>query len=274
MIEKIKLYSTGYCIQNVKNILKGETSRAIKFFSLFALIHHKYLGYILFDTGYSQRFFSQTSKFPFNIYAKITPVYSNKEEEAITQLENDNIEAKEVKYIILSHFHADHIGGIKDFSDAKVICFKNAYKDVKDKKGLSALQKGFLPGLIPENFQNRLIYADDKKTIELNKAFFPLTHGYDLFNDRSLIAINLEGHTRGHLGLIIPDKKYFLIGDACWLTESFKKNIPPNIITNLIFYNRKKYIYNLDRIHKLYKNNPEITIIPTHCPKIKNFLVG
>ena len=64
-------------------------------------------GTVLFDTGYTQRFFTATKYFPNSIYAMITKVEIDSSQEAKMQI-NPN----EVNQLILSHLHADLVGGV------------------------------------------------------------------------------------------------------------------------------------------------------------------
>jgi len=271
----IKFFNTGYCTHPEKIAIKGGSSEPCKFYALFALIEHSKYGLILYDTGYSSRFYAETKVFPFNIYAKITPVYFEDEDSAISQLRNIGINPEDINLVILSHFHADHIGAISDFLKSNYLCFKSAYEDIKNKKGLSALKKGFIPNFIPRDFLSRVKYVDDYEKIELPSELSPFKYGYDICGDRSVISVELEGHAKGQQGVFIQSDKgsYFLISDACWLSKSYRELILPHPIANLAFSNKKAYKDNLERIHSLHKNNPKVNIIPSHCPEVRQKFV-
>lgn len=89
------------------------------------------------------RFYELTQKFPFSIYRRLTPVVLKKSLKQ--QLEEKNIQATEIKAIVISHFHADHIGGLKDFPNAQFFCHPDAIKDIQHKTGIKAIMQGFLP---------------------------------------------------------------------------------------------------------------------------------
>ena len=116
-MNKVKFFInySGYCLANAKYVIKGQKSQLIKFHALYALILHPSKGYILFDSGYTTRFFDATNSYPNKIYANETKVVIEKKNEVKSQLESTGIMAEEIKHIIISHFHADHIGGIKGF---------------------------------------------------------------------------------------------------------------------------------------------------------------
>lgn len=245
----------------------GQWKNAI-FPSLFALLKHPSAGLILFDTGYSGRFFQETRSFPFRFYRIITPVYFKEEESAVSQLQQQEITPEAVNFIIVSHFHADHIGGLKDFPQAKFFCFQSAYEAVKLQRGIAAVKAGFLPGLLPLDFEERAIFVEKQAPTALPPEYAPFEWGFDILGDGSILAVELPGHVIGQLGIFFTDRDnqtYFLIADACWLSRAYQELVTPHTLANLIFANRQAYVDTLHKIHKLYQLNPGIKIIPTHC---------
>ena len=255
-----KILKAGYCLQNeLCSIIKGKNKQT-KFYAMFVLIKHEKYGNILFDTGYSNYLYEASKNFPYSIYAKITPVFIDKENSAKAQLEKLGIKPDEISYTIISHFHADHIAGLKDFNKTKFICLEEAYQNIKNKKGFSALKEGFLPDLLPDNFNKRLVFLENK--IE-NSEFRPFNYYYDIFGDKSILAFDLSGHAKGQVGILVCNK--FFISDACWYSNSYKKNLPPPLWVRLLLGDNKKYLKTLDKLHKFYNNHPKIEIIPSHC---------
>jgi len=267
---KVTFFKAGYCTHPEAMVIRDRPWKPIEFPSLVALISHPKIGLILYDTGYSNRFFQETRNFPFRLYALTTPVYFQEQDSAINQLQQEGIEAQGIQSIIISHFHADHIGGLRDFPQANFICFKSAYDAVKYRQGFKALKAGFLSGLLPSDFEHRAIFAEHQSEVSLPPEYAPFTKGFDLFGDGSILAVELPGHATGQLGLFFVDEteqSYFLIADACWLSRAYQELVQPNPIANLIFANSKEYVDTLAQIHQLHKLNPAIKIIPTHCPQ-------
>lgn len=261
-----QLYEAGFCQHCERMTLTTGQLAKREYPSICALIKHEKHGYILFDTGYSERFFQITQKFPKSLYRRLTPVTLKKSLKA--QLLENNIQANEINYIIISHFHADHIGGLHDFPNAKFICHPQAVNMTKTNKGLKALLKGFLPELLPTDFYERLILLTDE--IKLDKSLHPFAIGYALFGDQRLIAVPLPGHAQGHIGLYIKSAKdVFLVGDSCWHQETFRNLIYPSQLTYLIHDNKDDYINTIHNLHELYLHNPEIEILPSHCEHVR-----
>ncbi|MFC7687342.1 MBL fold metallo-hydrolase [Ureibacillus sp. GCM10028918] len=269
-----KLFQTGHCTHNAKIALKGESSYEMKFPAMVALLKHPLKGYILFDTGYTERFYEETAKFPFSLYAKITPVYVKAEDTILAQLEKENIHAADIRYIFLSHFHADHMCGLKDFPNSVFVCSKEAFQSIKNKKGIRAAKSAYIPNLLPNDFEDRVLFIEDAKiapvgnhTRNIISEVFqkPL---YDLWGDGSCLAINLSGHAKGQFGLIFENdskETVFLVADSVWRSTAFRENRPPNNIAYLIMDNVKEYKENFEKIVRLHKLQKEIKIIPSHC---------
>jgi glyoxylase-like metal-dependent hydrolase (beta-lactamase superfamily II) len=258
-----QLFEAGFCKHCEKMTLKNGRFKQCEYPALCALIKHPQQGNILFDTGYSHRFYNLTKRFPFSLYRYLTPVTIQKTLKE--QLFERSIKATDINYIVISHFHADHIGGLKDFPNAQFICHPEAIKDIKYKKGFKALIQGFLPGLLPNNFYDRLIILNDNET-NLGSHLAPFSTGFDLFGDGLISAIPLPGHAQGQIGLYFKaEKETFLIADSCWHLETFKELIYPSELTYLIHHDRKAYQQTIQKLHALYQHNKEIDIIPSHC---------
>lgn len=266
---QVSWFKTGYCTHPEAITLRGGQWKTIQFPSLFALIQHPVMGNILYDTGYSERFFEETAQFPNKLYALLTPVFFQPEDSAAHQLQQVGISSDAIHYVIISHFHADHIGGLADFPNATFICASAAYDAVKEKKGLRALKAGFLPGLLPPDFEARVQFVDTQPSVSAFPGLFET--GFDLAGDGSLIAVELPGHATGQLGLVFTDtagQLYFLIADACWSSRAYEELVAPNAIAQLIFSNPSEYRNTLKKLHQLHQQRPDIRIIPTHCSDI------
>ena len=258
MLLEYKVMNSGYCIHSESSIIRNGKTSQIQIPANFVLINHNEYGYMLFDTGYSTRFYNATMQLPYKIYAKITKVFTEENQSAISQLLKLGIEPNDINYIFISHFHADHICGLKDFNNAKFICSNKAYQNIKNKTGFKALLDGYLPELLPNNFIDRVNFVEKFQQINYNN----LIKGYDIFNDKSIIAIELNGHAKGQMGLIL-NSNTLLAADACWSPQTYKDLVlPPDYVLNLLG-NKKQYIETIKMLNQLYSND-EMKIILSH----------
>lgn len=259
----LEIKAAGFCTASRHHAVKGAKRKTIRFYATFALIHHPGKGYILFDTGYTAYFHEQTRRFPYSIYARTTKVVVNKEDEAVNQLAAVGIAAEEVKYIIISHFHADHLGGLRDFPNAEFICSKGAYESIRGKSGWSAVKQGFLPEHLPPDFHKRTRLIDFEG-VQKDELLGPIV---DVFGDGAIRLCLLEGHARGQMGALVNaiTKKFFLIADAAWQKEHYQTEALPHSIVRLFFDSWKDYKATLATLRQFYKANPGIEMVACHC---------
>ena len=83
---KLTLFQAGYCTAPEHLLQRGGRRADVKLPALFALIEHPQAGYVLFDTGYSRRFYTETAGGLNRLYGKMTPVTVHEADEARTQL--------------------------------------------------------------------------------------------------------------------------------------------------------------------------------------------
>ncbi len=250
--------------------MRGGRMRPIKFPATVAVIEHPREGVILFDTGYSPRFFEQTKYFPNKFYALTTPVTIAPEMTALAQLARRGIAVRDVKHVILSHFHADHIGGAGDFPHATYIYRGSSYDAVKGLTPWKSLMAGFLGGLLPEDFQRRSRPLGDSDFRVGNYGFHEFSNACDVFGDGQILAVDLPGHAAGQIGLLVHDgsgARFFLVADAAWLGRSFQENRAPLPLMKLIFDDWKVYGETLGKIHALAQRDSALKIVPCHCDR-------
>jgi glyoxylase-like metal-dependent hydrolase (beta-lactamase superfamily II) len=261
---KLHLNFAGYCLAKASHAIKGAPSKDIQFRALFGLIQHPEMGWVLFDTGYSRRFYNATKFFPNKLYALITKVYITENDELKMQLHQAGISANDIKHIIISHFHADHIGGLKDFKNARFYCSKIAWKQVENISNFMAFSKGILKELIPDDFLQRVQFIEDSTCLINDKI---LGDCWDLFADNSIITFNIPGHAAGQIGIKLQTHKqtYLLAADACWDRKAYTHNALPSPIVKLFFDSWTDYKASILKLQTYHKQHPNHIIVPSHC---------
>lgn len=278
MIKSVTFLEAGYTKQLEFFINpKKKSLRHQKFPSSVCVIEHSKEGIILLDTGYTEAFLEATKYFPEKFYALITPVSIPHEKTALSQLKQMGIQPSDVKTIILTHFHADHISGLRDFKNANFIYSEKEYQYFQHLSRIGQIKSAFLKHLLPDFFihQSRPITTESAPLLrpipELGDNWF----GIDLFKDQSLFLVSLPGHTIDHLGLFIrtETENYFCVGDAVWDKEALHQNQPPFWGTKFIMHDSKNYLNTFKRLHDVEKKShslgheKKLNIIPCHCEK-------
>lgn len=273
-MKKVKLYLNyaGYCVAKESEVIQGGKSENVQFNALWGLIEHPEKGWILYDTGYTRRFHRATSWFPNKIYALLSPVVINEQDEVKAQLQRAGIAAEDIRHIIVTHFHADHVGGLRDFPNATFYASRQALDYTLGLSSLTAFSKGVLKDLLPKDLKQRTVCIDEACE-KLDDPIFG--HKYDLFGDDSLHIYELPGHAAGQIGVMLEteQKPYFLVADACWVKRSYEEVIPPNPIVILFFHSWTQFKRTLQQMHDYHVAHPNTLLVPTHCAATTDALV-
>jgi glyoxylase-like metal-dependent hydrolase (beta-lactamase superfamily II) len=272
MLEAVRVLTAGYCIGTEALARRGGAWRQRRYPATFCVLAHPHRGVALFDTGYSRHFLSETRRLPNLLYARVTPTIINEEDAAWRQLESSGIRPHDIRRIVVSHFHVDHIAGLRDFPKADVVCTRAAWHSVRHTRGLAALARGFVPGLLPMDVDHRVRFVDDLPLAALPPPLDRFGTARDLFGDGSALVVALPGHAVGQIGLFIPHSTgaRFLIGDAAWSRKAIATGTPPPSLTTAILGETRAYRETLARLSALHRAWPDLDIVPSHDPALRD----
>ncbi len=262
----VKFYSTGYVEFKRKIAEKSGGSQPTRFHATVAVISHPKYGLTLFDTGYSCKFFEVTKSFPNKLHAIATKVITKEAWSIENWLKRDGIDPAEVKRVIVSHFHADHIGGVHFFPNADFVTSSKAWGSVRNLRGFSAVRRGFLPEFLPSDFQTRLHAINELHSPGLG----PMRNCHDLFGDGSVRLFDLDGHANGQLGALLQladGKQTFLLADTFWTRQEISSGLDPTFAFRWVAENVSAAKKSRAAIFEISKSNPEIELVCAHCPE-------
>ena len=267
----VEFYASGYCTAHERIVDTVNGKGTCKFYAVWVLFRIQGIGLVMFDTGYGASFGIATRKFPARFYKWATPVFFEDQESAKNILKTKGISPSDIKYIILSHFHADHIGGLKDFPETSIICSKSAHQQVIDIKGWRAISKGILHDLLPDGYQKRLIYIEDFADHVEENTFGMIE--YRLFGQEDLKLILLPGHARGMLGFILRNNEHHLLygTDASWTYFCYQHRILPNKVVRIFFDSWNDFQTTQIKIQAYEKAHKDVRVLFAHCPLTLNF---
>ncbi len=170
---KINILNAGYCTAPEHIAIHGGRWRTIHFPAMFALLRHPKFGAMLFDTGYSYRFFDETKKFPKRFYRWMTPVTLHEEDLVVNQLLTFDLRPKDISHVFISHFHADHIASLPDLSWSRFVYMPHAFSHLRNLPPSEDMKHAYLRGLIPTDFDSRSQLVDMSKPVLLAKNMLP-----------------------------------------------------------------------------------------------------
>ena len=160
----------------------------------------------------------------------------------VDQLAQLNLKPEQMKYVGISHYHADHTGQLPAFTASTVLIGKG------DWDGITAAK--------PNAGANVAAFAH---WISGGGKLEALVGDKDVFGDGSVVIINTPGHTPGHHSLLVRLKEkgnVLLTGDLAHFHENCESNGVPGFN-----YHRAETLASLDRFKKAAANLKATVII-------------
>src|SRR6185312_6713474 len=158
------------------------------------------------------------------------------------QLAKIGVKAEEVKFVGISHYHGDHLGGVSGFPNATLLIGKG------DWEGLTAAKPA--PGANPALVAHWISGGGKVEPVPADK---------DVFGDGSVVMLYTPGHTPGHHSLLVKLAKMgpvILVGDAAHFHENYDTDGVPTFN-----YDRAQTEASIERIKKLAANLKATVVI-------------
>lgn len=170
-------------------------------------------GVIVVDTGETARV-SERGYFPrWHPYFQMgVREWVKPDEEIGPRLEALGLPPDEVRWVVLTHLHTDHAGGLHHFPDSEILVSAVEYEAAC---GLLGRARGYLNNRWPEWFRPHLVDFRREEPI----GPFPASVALSAAGDVRLIPT--PGHSHGHLSVLVEDGNVsvMLAGDASYTQE-------------------------------------------------------
>jgi N-acyl homoserine lactone hydrolase len=181
--------------------------------------------YLLWDTGHSM-------SAP-NVAPKVS---------VVDQLAQLNLKPEQIKYVGISHYHADHTGQVASFPQSTLLIGKGDWDAVTSPKPAAGV-----------NFAPFAHWISGGGKVE------PLPTDKDVFGDGTVLILNTPGHTPGHHGLLVKLKEkgsVLLAGDLAHFHENYEGNGVPWFNTS-----RAETLASIDRFKRIAANLKAVVIL-------------
>ena len=215
----VTLTRAGFCLQRAWFADRSSLFRVIRFPAMVAIINHEKLGTILFDTGYGRALEEAASA---RLYRRLLPFALPERERIAARLAQFGV--AKVDRVFLSHFHPDHIGGLREVPGSCPILHSRAgLVRLRTLRGLALRRSAFFAELLPDDFEARGLALEDLPLVECAG----LGPAYDVAGDGTLLAVPLPGHAAGQYGLLCQlegGARVLLCADAAWLRSNIDQS--------------------------------------------------
>ena len=181
--------------------------------------------YMLWDTGHAM-----TAP---NVAPKVS---------LVDNLAKIEVKPDQIKYVGISHYHADHTGQIASFPKATLLIGAREWDAISSPKP-------------PEgaNFKPFESWIKGESKVE------PQATDKDVFGDGTVIMLRTPGHTAGHSSLLVKLSQMgpvIITGDAAHFRENFDSDGVPSFN-----YDRAQTVASIERLKKIAANLKATVII-------------
>lgn len=258
----VTMFDTGFCIARASLIARDTGWHNVQCHAPSFLLQHPTHGSMLFDTGYAPRLAAAFAHWPERLYKYATPTTFSTP--IVQHLADRGVTAAQVTTVLVSHLHADHVGGLRDFPQAQFVVSASALALQQQVRGVCAVRRGIVQAMFPDDFATRarVIHAFDHA---------PLPHlgpTHDLFGDGSILLVPLPGHARGQFGALVRavSGDLLLCADGAWTSRAWREVRTPHWITSAMQDDMSALRHTLEALRAFADARPDVTILPTHCP--------
>lgn len=189
--------------RGVRRYLRGGWAEHVLPVNVFAIEHPA--GVCLFDTGQVARAV-RPGYFPaWHPFFRLARFELAEEDEVAPGLRRAGVDPASIRWIVLSHLHTDHVGGLASLPGPEVVVTRSEWARAAGWRGRL---RGYVPQHWPSGVLPRLVDLD-------GPPLGPFASSLDLLGDGSLVLVPTPGHTPGHMSLLVRSEQgsFFLAGD-------------------------------------------------------------
>jgi N-acyl homoserine lactone hydrolase len=218
-------------------------------------------GLMLFDTGQDRRSVTDPQYFPRGlaglVYRRLAIFDIDARSTLPQQLRTLGYHQADVRTVVLSHLHQDHIGGLADLPKARLLVSQDEWEAMLKPR---SVYEGYLrrhielPGLAWSPVTHEAL-AD--------VGLLPFSEGHDVFGDGSVVVVPTRGHTPGSLSALIRRPGWppiTLCGDLTYDRRLLAAGKVPGV------GNRRQMRRSTDLVNEFHRGHPGLVVLAAHDP--------
>lgn len=217
---------------------------------------------LLIDTGSSSRFYDEIRDLPFlrRIKLYLLVAQLNPEIPLPALLRRIGEDPGKLRWVIPSHAHLDHVGGLMDLPDVSVLMTREEAEFAADPQTQAA---GYVLARHARKFP-----APAAATLRFKPlAYETFEESADLYGDGSLVVVPLRGHTPGSVGIFVnlaPGRRLFYVGDSVDDERGFLERVGKSLILQSSDNDLARAGALVSKLSQLHGLLPGLAILPAH----------
>ncbi|HXY54371.1 MAG TPA: MBL fold metallo-hydrolase [Nitrospirota bacterium] len=210
-------------------------------------------GDVLIDTGLGRTSASRLRKMPF-LFRLGTDLVQL--QAAADQLDAAGYDRKHLRYILLTHAHWDHVGGVPDFPGVPVLVTAAEHRFIDD------------GGWATETARSMKTTALYQEYTFGRGPYLGFDQYDDLYGDGSIVIVPAPGHTPGSVVVFVTlpgGARYAFVGDLVWQLEGLlEREGRPWFEAKTIREDPVAFQQSLLRLSAIVTRFPQIKTVPSH----------
>jgi glyoxylase-like metal-dependent hydrolase (beta-lactamase superfamily II) len=209
-------------------------------------------GDVLIDTGVGRTVASQLRDAPFlfQLMSHLVPL-----QPVADQLDATGYDRKQLRFILLTHAHWDHVSGVTDFPNVPVLVTAAEHRFIEEGGWVTATARRMDTSQLRE-------YAFD------GGRYLGFDRSHDLYGDGSIVIVPAPGHTPGSVVVFVTlptGARYAFVGDLVWQREAIlEREGRPWVTSKIAGEDPVGVRDSMLRMSAIVTRYPQITIVPAH----------
>jgi N-acyl homoserine lactone hydrolase len=210
-------------------------------------------GDVVVDVGFSSHYADEIAEYPLARRLFYRMLRTQQSTTTPNMLRAVGVDPDRLRWLILSHAHIDHAGGVIDLPHVPVLIPQEEIDFLDSSYVIPAHAKAIAPRARAIAFEPRPYETFDESA--------------DVFGDGSIVLVKLFGHTPGSAGTFVnvsATRRFFHVGDAVNVMEGIERRLPKSVVmarTDNDPPAANGIVTELARLHALL---PEVSILPAH----------